>query len=110
MSYNGPHFLDRWFCPFSSITFEKGFFMSKPPKKRTPEFKLKLVLEALKGEKTLAQLASENEMHPKQIQRWRDQLLSEAESIFINKTIQKQSDPDKEKLLNIIDQLTLELD
>jgi transposase-like protein len=84
--------------------------MSKPPKQRTPEFKLKLVLEALKGDKTLAQLASENEMHPKQIQRWRDQLLGEGENIFAHKTTQKQSDPDKEKLLNIIDQLTLELE
>lgn len=84
--------------------------MSKPPKQRTPEFKLKLVLEALKGDKTIAQLASENEMHPKQIQRWKNQLLEEGEDIFLHKTTQKQSDPDKEKLLNIIDQLTLELE
>jgi hypothetical protein len=49
-------------------------------------------------------------MHPKQIQRWRDQLLMEGENIFIHKTTQRQSDPDKEKLLHIVDQLTLELD
>lgn len=84
--------------------------MSKPPKKRTAEYKLQLVLEAMKGDKTLAQLASEHGMHPKQIQRWRTQLLNEAENIFIHKGIQKQSDPDKEKLLHIIDQLTLELE
>lgn len=84
--------------------------MSKPPKKRSPEFKLNLVLEAIKGEKTIAQLASENEMHPKQIQRWRDQLLEEGEMIFTHKTAQKQSNPDREKLLCIIEQLTLELD
>jgi transposase-like protein len=84
--------------------------MSKVPKQRTPEFKLKLVLEAIKGDKTIAQLASENNMHPKQIQRWRDQLLMEGENIFIHKTTQRQSDPDKEKLLHIVDQLTLELD
>jgi transposase-like protein len=84
--------------------------MSKVPKRRTPEFKLKLVLEALKGDKTITQLASENELHPKQIQRWRDQLLEEGEDIFIHKTTQKQSEPDKEKLLCIINQLTLELE
>ncbi len=39
--------------------------MSKVPKLRSPEFKLKIVLEALKGEKTIVQLASENKMHPK---------------------------------------------
>ena len=84
--------------------------MSKPPKQRPAAFKLKLVLEALKGEKTIAQLATEHQMHPKQIQRWRDQLLEEGENIFLNKGIQKQSDPDKDKLLHIIDQLTLELE
>lgn len=84
--------------------------MSKVPKKRPPEFKLKLALEALKGEKTIIQLASEYETHPKQIQRWRNQLLEEGEDIFIHKTTQKQADPDKEKLLCIIDQLTVELE
>ena len=84
--------------------------MSKVPKMRTPEFKLKLVLEALKGEKTITQLASEHHMHPKQIQRWRDQLLEEGENVFIHKKTQKQSDPDKEKLLHIIEQLTSELE
>ena len=84
--------------------------MSKMPKKRTPEFKLKLVLEALKGDKTIVQLASEYELHPKQIQRWRNQLVEEGEGIFIHKQIQKQLDPDKEKLLHIIDQLTMELE
>ena len=84
--------------------------MSKPPKKRSSEFKFKLVLEAIKGDKTITQLASEHQMHPRQIQRWRDQLLEEGENIFIHKTTQKQSDPDKEKLLHVIDQLTMELE
>lgn len=84
--------------------------MAKAPKKRTPEFKLNLVLESLKGDKTIAQLATEHEMHPKQIQRWRDKFLEEGKAIFVHKTTQKQSDPDKEKLLHIIDQLTLELE
>lgn len=84
--------------------------MSKVPKKRPPEFKLKLALEALKGERTLIQLASEHGIHPKQIRRWRDQLLEDAEEIFIHKSTQKRADPDKEKLLHVIDQLKLELD
>ena len=70
--------------------------MSKVPKKRTPEFKLKLDVEALKGERTLVQIASEHGIHPKQIRRWRDQLLEEAEEIFIHKSTQKRADPDKE--------------
>jgi transposase-like protein len=84
--------------------------MTKAPKQRTPQFKLKLVLESLKGEKSIAQLASEHQMHPKQIQRWRNQLLEGGEAIFVNKHTQKQTDPDKEKLLCIINQLTTELE
>lgn len=84
--------------------------MTKPPKQRTAEFKLKLVLESLKGDKTIAQLSAEHQLHPKQIQRWRNQFLEEGEKIFTDKRLQKQSDPDKEKLLHIIDQLTVELE
>jgi transposase-like protein len=84
--------------------------MSKPPKKRSSEYKLQLVLESLKGDKNIAQLASEHEMHPRQILRWKDKLLSEADNIFKDQRTQQQTDPDKEKLLMIIDQLTLELE
>lgn len=88
----------------------KEDYMSKVPQRKTPEFKLKIVLEVLKGEKTIVQIASEYGVHPKQIQRWRNQLLDEAENLFIHKSILKRTDPDKEKLLNVIDQLTLELE
>ena len=84
--------------------------MGKPLKQRTEDFKLKLVLESLKGDKTITQLAVEHQMHPKQIHRWRDQLIEEGGKIFQDKRSQKQTDPDKESLLHIIDQLTLELD
>lgn len=84
--------------------------MSKAPKKTSPEFKLRLALEALKGERSITAIAAEHGIHPKQIHRWRDQLLAEGENIFVHKTTQKKSDPDKEKLLNVIDQLNLELD
>jgi transposase-like protein len=84
--------------------------MSKAPQKRSPELKLKLALEALKGEIAVTQLASQHCIHPKQIRRWRDQLLAEGEDIFIHKATQKSVDPDKEKLLHIIEQLSLELD
>jgi transposase-like protein len=84
--------------------------MSKPPRKTTSEFKFKLAIEALKGERAVTQIASEHGIHPKQIIRWRDQLLAEGEEIFIHKATQKKADPDKEKLIHVIDQLNLELD
>jgi transposase len=84
--------------------------MSRALKKTSPEKKLEIALSALKNEKTIIQLAAEYNVHPKQIQRWRNQLLNEAEDLFVDKRLQKQSDPDKEQLLHIIDKLTLELD
>jgi transposase-like protein len=84
--------------------------MSKPPKKRSSDYKLQLVLESLKGDKTIAQLASEHGMHPRQILRWKHKLLDEADNIFMDQRAQQQTDPDKEKLLHIIEQLTLELE
>jgi transposase-like protein len=96
---------------FDRINFiKRGIIMSKAPKKWPPEFKLKLALEALKGERAITQIASEHGINPKQIHRWRDLLLAEGESIFIHKSIQKSEDPDRQKLLHIIDQLTLELE
>lgn len=84
--------------------------MTKAPRKITEEFKFKLALEAIKGERTIIQIASEYDIHPKQIQRWRNQLLEEGKDVFIHKTTQKKSDPDKAKLLHIIDQMKMELD
>ena len=41
--------------------------MSKERRKHSPTFKAKVVLEAVKGEKTVAQLAARYEVHPGQI-------------------------------------------
>jgi transposase-like protein len=45
-------------------------------------FKARVALEAVKGEKTLAQLAGEYGMHPNQIGQWRKKLLKELPAIF----------------------------
>ncbi|MBS0627426.1 MAG: transposase [Verrucomicrobia bacterium] len=84
--------------------------MSKAPKKRSPEFKLNIVLECLKGEKTIVQIASEHQMHPKQIRRWKDKFIEEGQQVFLHKSTLKKADPDKEKLLHVISQLSLELE
>jgi transposase len=58
-------------------------FMSKRPRRNhSPTFKAKVALAALKGEKTLAELAQEFDVHPNQISDWRNQLLERAASVF----------------------------
>jgi transposase len=52
----------------------------------TAAFKAKLVLELLKEEKTLAQLASEHQVHPNQLRQWRDLILKQMTSLFDKKS------------------------
>ena len=48
----------------------------------TPAFKAKVALSAIKGEKTLAELAESFDVHPNQITTWKAQLLDGAAGVF----------------------------
>ncbi len=51
-------------------------------KKYSPEFKVRAVLEVLKGEKTAAQLAGELQVHPIQLSEWKKQFLEYSPQVF----------------------------
>ena len=48
----------------------------------SPAFKAKVALAAVKGEKTLADLAQQFDVHPNQITTWRGQLMEGAAGVF----------------------------
>jgi len=57
--------------------------MSKRPRRNhSPTFKAKVVVDAVRGEKTLAELAKLHDVHPNQINDWKNQLLDRAPSVF----------------------------
>ena len=57
--------------------------MSKRPRRNdSPAFKAKVALAAVKGEKTLADMAQQYDVHPNLINQWRARLLEEAADVF----------------------------
>jgi len=51
-------------------------------RKHSAAFKAKVALAAIAGDKTLAELAQQFEIHPNQITTWKRQLIEEASEVF----------------------------
>ena len=54
----------------------------RPRRNHTPAFKAKVALAAIKGDRTLAQLAEQFDVHPNQITAWKAQLEGSAANVF----------------------------
>lgn len=74
--------------------------------------KAKVALEAIRGVKTINEIAQEYGVHPTQIRQWKNELVEQAAGIFEvkrgPKVVDAQSDPDR--LYAKIGQLNMELD
>jgi transposase-like protein len=83
----------------------------------TSEFKVKVVLELLREERTLGEIAAEHGINPNQITNWRREFLERASGLFDEpKTIkarqraEREATKEKDRLLKTIGQLTMERD
>src|SRR5271157_3054466 len=54
----------------------------RPRRNHTPAFKAKVALAAIKGDRTLAQLAEQFDVHPNQVAAWKAQLEGRAADVF----------------------------
>ena len=85
--------------------------MRRKRRNHLPGFKSKVALAAIKGDKTLAELAEQFDLHQNQIQDWKKQLLEQADTVFGSSHDQKRADEAQLKDLHAkIGELTLEND
>ncbi len=76
----------------------------------SPAFKAKVALAAIKGEKTLADLAQQYDVHPNQIMAWKSQVLDGAAGLFGGGAVETAPAVDLKVLHAKIGELTLEND
>ena len=85
--------------------------MRRKRRNHSAAFKAKVALAALKGDKTLAELAEQFEVHANQITQWKTQLLERASDVFA--TVAERSEsagPGVKELHAKIGQLAMEND
>jgi transposase len=88
--------------------------MSRKRKQYSAQFKAKVAIEAIRGQKTTAELASQYEIHPTMINTWKRDLLDKASELFDSgKTtnhVQAETQAQIDELYRQIGQLTVERD
>jgi transposase-like protein len=90
--------------------------MGRPKRSFNAETKAKIVIEALKGEKQINQLASEYEIAPNLIRNWKKEFLDNASLVFNNKREKnlqdklKETREQKDEYAKKVGQLTMQVD
>lgn len=81
-------------------------------RKFTKEFKAKVALEAIKGQRTLNELAKEYGVHPNQIGMWKKKLLEIAPEVFSRGKDRdaERAKEERDRLYKKVGQLQIEVD
>lgn len=86
-------------------------------RKYTAEFKAGLVLEVLRGEREIGQIAAEHNINPNQLRAWKTSFLEKAPALFEENKVAKEAArkeqeaaAEKQAMLKTIGQLTMERD
>ena len=87
--------------------------MGKKIQKRRAKFKLTVGLEAIKGQKTLNEIASEYRVNPSLVSKWKRQILEQGTAIFQTGSITtatQEQEREEAKLYEQIGRLKMELE
>jgi putative transposase len=86
--------------------------MAGKRKQHTAAFKAQVALAALKGDRTINELASQYGVHPTLIHGWKKLLLTQAEAVFANgsKAATADAEVQKAELFEQIGRLKMELE
>lgn len=81
-------------------------------KNYSADFKARVALESIKGERSLSELGSHYEVHPNQIRVWKKRLLAEVSGLFSDRRRKQEEDEEgiKARLYEEIGRLKIELD
>ena len=86
-------------------------------RKYTPEFKAKIVLEVLQGDRELGEIAADNNLNPNMLRTWKAEFVKNANRVFNQTQSEKEIrrkeaelEQERDKMLKTIGQLTLERD
>lgn len=76
----------------------------------TAEFKAKVVLQVLSGEKTSSELCRAHKLNPNVLNRWRKEFLEQAPSIFEHGEVGREHEQKIAELEQLVGQLTVQLE
>jgi len=86
-------------------------------RKYTSDFKVTVVLELLREERTIGEIASSYQINPNQLARWRQEFLERAPTMFdepkaikARKRAEEDAARERDQLLKTVGQLTMERD
>ena len=87
--------------------------MNKSPRVHPPAFKAQVALAALKGDRTLSEIAAQHQVHVKLVPGWKKQMLEQASTVFVSSVKPmslKDSESKQAELFEPIGRLTMELE
>jgi len=84
--------------------------MKKPRRNHSAAFKARVALEAIRGEKTVAEIAAHHEVHATQVTAWKTQLLENAAGVFGGEVVAADEREKIRELHAKIGELTVERD